>query len=420
MISEFEDRLRSQVKAKGAWQHIEALSAIGDRFVGSEGDARAIEYVTGEFRRLGLEVAYTDIEVPSFVERQVELRLVDGDRRVEAIAAYFSPGTPPEGITADLVFVGDGEEADYQELDVKNRIVVLQESGLGYSKFWLGTFAARAARHGALAMIVIHPMPWPYRMSMEAGNSVIENRFLDEQVPAVCVSSIDGGSLMRAIGSGQSKVWLKADLARPNRKSCCISGYLRGRELPDERVAIVAHRDNGFPPGANDNGSGSGTMLEVARVLSNHQPRRTIEFISSTAEEGVTQGIWAYIQAHKDDLNRMTALIDLDMFGVGGRLNLVDVGLWPDREPLKHTEWLITMLEEIADDLGYQLGRMTAGWGVAESGRFLAEGVPAAWFWRADDMYYHSIHDTPDKIDGNSLKVVGDITAIAAWRLANQ
>ncbi len=420
MITEFEEKLRSQVKAKGALRHIEELSAIGNRFVGTEGDARAIEYVSAEFEKLGLRVDHTDIEVPSFVEGRVELRLIGNDRRLDAIAAYFSPGTPPEGITADLVFVGDGEDADYHGVDVKDKIVVLQESGLGYSKFWLGTFAARAAERGALAMVVIHPMPWPYRMSMEAGNSAIENRFLPERIPAVCVSSIDGAVLMMAIGSGQSRVWLKADLDRPIKRSCCISGFLTGMELPNERVAVLAHRDNGFPPGANDNGSGSGTMLEVARVLSSHKPRRTVEFISSTAEEGVTQGIWAYIQAHRSDLKQMKALLDLDMFGVGGRLNLVDVGLWPDCEPLKHTEWLLQLLEEIADDLGYHLGRMTAGWGVAESGRFLAEGVPAAWFWRADDMYYHSMHDTPDKIDGNALKVVGDITAIAAWRLANQ
>lgn len=420
MITEFEERLRSQVKAKSALRHIEELSAIGNRFVGTEGDIRASRYISAEFEKLGLKVEYTDIEVPSFVEGQVELRLISENRRLDAIAAYFSPGTPPEGIAADLVFVGDGEDADYSGLDVKDKIVVLQESGLGYSKFWLGTFAARAARRGARAMIVIHPMPWPYRMSMEAGNSAIENRFLPEQIPAVCVSSIDGALLMRAIGRGQGRAWLKAELDRPVRRSSCISGFLTGVELPDERVAVLAHRDNGFPPGANDNGSGSGTMLEVARVLSSHRPRRTVEFISSTAEEGVTQGIWAYIQAHKEDLRRMKAVLDLDMFGVGGRLNLVDVGLWPDSEPLKHTESLLKMLEEIADDLGYHLGRMTASWGVAESGRFLAEGVPAAWFWRADDMYYHSAHDIPDKIDGNALKVVGDITAIAAWRLANQ
>ena len=62
---------------------------------------------------------------------------------------------------------------------------------------------------------------------------------------------------------------------------------------------------------------------------------------------------------------------------------------------------------------------MTAPWGVAESGRFIEAGVPAAWFWRPDDFYYHSAHDTVDKLDGNALKAVADITATAVWRLAN-
>ena len=63
-------------------------------------------------------------------------------------------------------------------------------------------------------------------------------------------------------------------------------------------------------------------------------------------------------------------------------------------------------LEEIADELGYDVGRMTAPWGVAESGRFIEAGVPAVWFWQPDDFYYHSIHDTVDKLDGNALKAV--------------
>ena len=107
------------------------------------------------------------------------------------------------------------------------------------------------------------------------------------------------------------------------------------------------------------------------------------------------------------------------MFGVGGKLKLVELGLWPDAEPLPHSEWLMRWLEAIADELGYEVGRMTAPWGVAESGRFLEAGVPAVWFWKPDDFYYHSVHDSTDKLDGNSLQAVGDITAIGLWRLAN-
>ena len=76
-------------------------------------------------------------------------------------------------------------------------------------------------------------------------------------------------------------------------------------------------------------------------------------------------------------------------------------------------------LEAVADELGYDVGRMTATWGVAESGRFIEAGVPAVWFWRPDDFYYHSVHDTVDKLDGNALKAVADITAVTVWRLAN-
>ena len=32
--------------------------------------------------------------------------------------------------------------------------------------------------------------------------------------------------------------------------------------------------------------------------------------------------------------------------------------------------------------------------------------MPAIWFWKPDDFYYHSVHDTVDKLDGNSLKAV--------------
>ena len=163
-------------------------------------------------------------------------------------------------------------------------------------------------------------------------------------------------------------------------------------------------------------------MLEVASALAGSRPRRSLEFLCTTAEEGVTPGVAAYIAARQAEgtLGQIRAAIDLDMFGVGGKVKLVELGLWPDRPPIPHTEWLMRRVEELADELGYDVGRMTATWGVAESGRFLEAGVPAIWFWKPDDFYYHSVHDTADKLDGNSLKAVGDLTAITMWRLANE
>ena len=63
-------------------------------------------------------------------------------------------------------------------------------------------------------------------------------------------------------------------------------------------------------------------------------------------------------------------------------------------------------------------GADDATWGVAESAAWSRPECPA-WFWRPDDFYYHSVHDDVDKLDGNTLKAVGDITATALWQLAN-
>jgi aminopeptidase YwaD len=419
-LSAFELELRGRISGRRAVAHADALVGAGNRFVGQDGDAVAAQAVRTRFAELGLEVVDREFTTVGYVDARVELVLADG-RQIDAIPPYFSPPTPADGVDGELVFVGGGEEADYDGLDVDGRIAVIQEVGLGYSRFWLGTFVALAARRGARAVIVIHPLPWPYRMSLEAGNADLERRFLDEQVPVVCVSGIDGGHLLHEIGAGRGRARLVVESSLPQVTSWNVSGVLRGSELPDEDVLVLAHRDHGIQPGANDNGSGFGTMLEIAAALAAERPRRSVEFLCTTAEEGTTPGVAAYVAARRAEgtLEQIRAAIDLDMFGVGGKLKLVELGLWPDAAPLPHSEWLMRWLEGIAEELGYEIGRMTAPWGVAESGRFLEAGVPAVWFWKPDDFYYHSAHDSTDKLDGNSLKAVGDITAIGLWQLAN-
>jgi aminopeptidase YwaD len=421
VLSPAEHELRARISGARAVAHVEQLVAAGDRFVGSEGDRRAADDVRALLADLGLEVQDRPFTTLGYRHDSAVLTLLDEERRFEAIPPYFSPPTPSGGVQGELVFVGEGDAVAYDGLDVAGKIVVMQEVGLGYSRFWLGTFVAEAARRGAAAMVVIHPLPWPYRMSMEAGNGDLGRRFLDDQIPVVCVSAIDGAALMHAIGAGSARAELSVGSEMPEVESWNVSGVLRGSEWPDEALVVHAHRDHGIQPGANDNGSGFGTMVEIATAMAAMRPRRSIEFLCTTAEEGTTPGVQAYIESRRDDgtLHDVRAAIDLDMFGVGGKLKLVELGLWPDTEPIPHTEWLMQLLEDVAGELGYEIGRMTAPWGVAESGRFIQAGVPAVWFWKPDDFYYHSPHDRIENLDGNSLKAVADITAIALSRMAD-
>ena len=413
-----ERRILSEIHGRNALRHIEKICEFGDRFVGTVGDQKTLDYARTHFQGLGLKIEQTSIRVPTYEERSIRLVLTDTGTELEAVSPYFTEPCQ-DGVNGELVYVGEGRDSDYEGLNVEGKIVVLNEAGTGWDWFWLGLFSRRAAIHGAVGLVIIHPFPWPNRMSMESGIHDIGQRFVDKQVPSVCISAIDGLKVMQHIGQAKNNAYLKIDSAIYDVDGVILSGVIEGSRWPDERIAVIGHRDSPFHLGANDNGSGVGCQLEMARVLSGFRPKRSVEFICSTAEEGVSPGAWAFIQANKERLSRMRALINIDMVGVGGSLYLVDGCQWHGGEPFTYPSWLLEKIEGVADELGYYVRRMTAT-SASEESRFVEEGVPVAAFWKWDDYYYHSAQDTPEKVDANCLKAISDITAITVWRLANE
>lgn len=85
-----------------------------------------------------------------------------------------------------------------------------------------------------------------------------------------------------------------------------------GSEKPDEVVIMSAHLDSWDGPGSQgtlDNGTGSSVMLEAARILmaANAKPKRTIRFILWTGEEQGLLGARAYVQAQKENWDKIVA-----------------------------------------------------------------------------------------------------------------
>ncbi|MGE5224821.1 MAG: M28 family metallopeptidase [Omnitrophica WOR_2 bacterium] len=94
-----------------------------------------------------------------------------------------------------------------------------------------------------------------------------------------------------------------------------------GTEHPEQIVMLTAHLDDTSPyyerntsaPGADDNATGSATLLEAARVLQGHPLRRTVRLIWFTGEEQGLLGSSAYVADHA--LTGVVGVINLDMFG---------------------------------------------------------------------------------------------------------
>jgi hypothetical protein len=83
-------------------------------------------------------------------------------------------------------------------------------------------------------------------------------------------------------------------------------------------IMLTAHFDDmpgsGIAPGADDNASGSATLLEAARLLVGHTLPRTVIIVWFTGEEQGLKGSAAYALAHLQELGRVWGVINLDMY----------------------------------------------------------------------------------------------------------
>ncbi|MBI4864797.1 MAG: Zn-dependent exopeptidase M28 [Candidatus Riflebacteria bacterium] len=100
-----------------------------------------------------------------------------------------------------------------------------------------------------------------------------------------------------------------------------VVAELKGSSRPDEIFVVGAHLDSiGYDsatlaPGADDNGSGSAAVLEMARVLAGRAPAATIRFVLWSGEEQGLYGSSAFVKKLEKDgeLSKVKAVINLDM-----------------------------------------------------------------------------------------------------------
>lgn len=96
-----------------------------------------------------------------------------------------------------------------------------------------------------------------------------------------------------------------------------------GSTTPDQQYIIGAHYDSVGNPGADDDGSGTAGIMEIARVLSQYDFNSTIIFIAFDREEQGLIGSNAYATEHAiDDIRGM---VEMDMIAYNNGNDLVDI-----------------------------------------------------------------------------------------------
>lgn len=397
------------------------LSSVSSRIAGTDGDKRAIDYVTRTFKKSGLKVEFDEFQAVSFIENSTELRILSPEERLlKSRAMLYSVPTSPGGLKAEAVYVGFGRIQDYEGTDVKGKIAIIKKAP--DKDTWWNEISI-ASKNGAEAVLMVDSNPYIFTGTVETGLFANEKRFQEivpRPIPFIGTTRDDGVHLLDLVRKNHVVLGLKADLIIENRTTRNVRGLIEGRVKTKEKVMITAHRDSANTPGANDNGSGTAILLELSRILGKHKPKRTIELVSFGAEEVYGQlGSSYYCKAHKQELKSVKALINVDMVAVGAEIKIITEGHWPDKS-IKTTPWINKQLYQTAKELGYRVEYGTCILGTSDEGRFIDAGVPCGWLWKPDDPFYHTVEDTADKINPNDLKAVADIVGTTVLDLANK
>ena len=197
-----------------------------------------------------------------------------------------------------------------------------------------------------------------------------------------------------------------------------LAATIAGRRA--DRVALASHYDTKRAPfrfvGANDGGSSTAVVLELARALKDSQPEFTIELLLLDGEEAVnwdwagtdnTYGSRHYVSAGQADgsLKGLKALVLLDMVG--------DVNLIIRRESLS-TPWLVDAVWSAAARVGQRAVFSNELTTVEDDHvAFVRAGVPAVDIIDLDNPTWHTAQDDLAHVSRQSLQIVGDVVLAA-------
>lgn len=220
-----------------------------------------------------------------------------------------------------------------------------------------------------------------------------------------------------------------------------IPFLVRGSELPGEIVVVTAHydhlgvEDSVIHYGADDDGSGTVAVMEIARVMAaaaqqGHPPRRSVLFMPVSGEEKGLLGSKYYVAHPVFPLKNTVADVNIDMIGridplhdsLGNRNYIYVIGsdkLSSDLHDINEA----ANKEFVHLDLDYRYnvpGEPNRFYFRSDHYNFAKNKIPAIFYFNGKHPDYHKPTDTIDKIDFEALKNRTTLAFHTVWELANR
>ncbi len=183
-----------------------------------------------------------------------------------------------------------------------------------------------------------------------------------------------------------------------------------GIRVPDTMVVIGGHYDTVNGPGADDNGSGTSAILEIARVIAKRNFEYTVKIIFFSAEEQGYIGSQAYVtNIALANNHKIRVMINVDMIGYSGGQNIVKVERDEDNTPSTNNAAsalftdTLAALTQLYSTLTTQI---TAAYG-SDYVPFENAGYVITGFYEKNvNPYYHTVRDSVVHCDINYISQI--------------
>ncbi len=486
-----QQRYAAEITPEAAFTQLSIMASaeFEGRGTGEPGGEKAAAFIADEFKKYGLtgpvdgsfyqpvKLARSGMHVSNFS--------IGGQSLTNGKDFYLQGGNPQTTINErNIIFIGFGiSESQYDDLagvDIKDKVVLLINEG-----------EPRDAQGNSLITGTSDPSDWSSSrnkrlqhvmakqpklilatssnvssMLERFGNRLTGGRITLEQNVAATqgggstpVASITTEVANAILASSNMTVEGFMAAAKPQSKtirsqvratfgvttepftSDNVVGYLEGTDLKDEVLIITGHYDHDGKAadgrifyGADDNGSGTVGMMEVARAFAKakaegHGPRRSILFIGFAAEEKGLLGSAFYADNPIFPLENTVTNLNLDMIGRIDDKHLLENHNYIH---LIGADKLSSELDSIARAANANYTHMELDtmyndpndamriYYRSDQYNFAKHNIPVIFFFSGLHPHYHTPEDTVDKIDFYMMAKRTRLVFHTAWEIANR
>ncbi|GAB4408712.1 MAG: DUF4910 domain-containing protein [Anaerolineales bacterium] len=448
--------LRKEISGAAAKNYVGEVIRF-HRIQASPGFRAAAQYVAEALREAGLEariLSYpadgetTFWSMRTFHEwdcREATLHLLGEDGQpLEKLADYrevkvsvIQRSAPVDGDFEVVALAGGDERADYEGLDVEGKVVLTQAP--------IERVLDLAVRERGAAGVLFDGMmkapPIRERIDLPDARQYTSFWFRGGERLSVfgfVLTPRQGDALRERCRRAKAedkppvRVHAKVESALYTGQMEVVEAVIPGETA--EEVVLVAHLCHP-QPSANDNASGAGALMEVARasaacVASGRlpKPRRALRFLWVPEMSGT----YAYLASHEADIPRMVAGLNLDM--VGEDQDKCGSSLLVESPPAAMSSFTPVLARHVRDLL---LGGAKSHAGQGEfplyryadtpfsggSDHYILSdptvGVPTPMIIQWPDRYYHTSEDTLDKVSPQMMGTVAVLAAAYGYWVAN-